>query len=57
MIASCKHSSLFGLIIIDEGKKFYETGTWCLEISAAEEMGPASLVAGSASPTWTRPWA
>jgi hypothetical protein len=24
-----KHSSLLGLIIIDEGKKFYNINTWC----------------------------
>ncbi len=29
VIASYKHSSLFSLIVSDEGKKFYETVTWC----------------------------
>ncbi len=28
VIASCKHSSLFGLIDSDEGKKFYNIDTW-----------------------------
>ncbi len=29
VIASCKHSSLFGLVISDEWKKFYNIDTWC----------------------------
>ena len=29
VIASYKHSSLFGLIVSDEGKKFYNIDTWC----------------------------
>jgi hypothetical protein len=29
VIARYKHSSLMGLIIGDEEKKFYNTGTWC----------------------------
>ncbi len=28
VIASYKHSSLFGLVISDEGKKFYNIDTW-----------------------------
>jgi hypothetical protein len=28
VIASYKHSSLFGLVISDEGKKFHNIGTW-----------------------------
>jgi hypothetical protein len=29
VIARCKHSSLFGLIVTKEGKKFYNIATWC----------------------------
>jgi len=29
VIACYKHSSLFGLINSDKGKKFYNIGTWC----------------------------
>ncbi len=29
VIARYKHSSLFGLVISDEGKKFYNIDTWC----------------------------
>ncbi len=29
VIASYKHSSLFGLVNSDKGKKFYNIGTWC----------------------------
>ncbi len=29
VIACYKHSSLFGLINSDEGKKFYNIGNWC----------------------------
>ncbi len=28
MIASYKHSSLLGLVVSDEGEKFYNIGTW-----------------------------
>jgi hypothetical protein len=27
-----KHSSLFGLVISNEGKKFYNIETWCSEL-------------------------
>ncbi len=30
VIASCKHSSLFGLVISDKGKKFYNIDPRCL---------------------------
>jgi len=30
VIAKYKHSSLFGLVISDEGKKFYNIDTWLL---------------------------
>ncbi len=28
MIASYEHSSLFGLVVSNEGKKFYDIDTW-----------------------------
>jgi hypothetical protein len=29
VIASYKHSSLFGLVVSDKGKKFYNIDNWC----------------------------
>ncbi len=29
VIATYKHFSLFGLVVSDEGKKFYNIDTWC----------------------------
>ncbi len=34
VIARYKHSSLLGLVVSDEGIKFYNIDTWILEISS-----------------------
>jgi len=45
VIASCKHSSLFGLVISDKGKKFYNIDhrCQCYKISLLQMMRPNKL--------------
>jgi hypothetical protein len=38
VIARYKHSSLFGLVISDEGKKFYNIGPWFQEREKARHL-------------------